>query len=88
MLTRQVLYHLSHAASPFSSGDFGDRVLLFSWGSLSYMTLLFIFPDVTGMTGMYHCAQLFLLRWGRSHNLFLPRLASNHNPPYLSLSNS
>jgi hypothetical protein len=31
MFDRQVLYHLSHAFSPFCSGYFGDRVLLFAW---------------------------------------------------------
>jgi hypothetical protein len=38
------------------SGYFGDRVLLF--------------PAVTGMTGVYHHTQLFLLRWDLTNFFF------------------
>jgi hypothetical protein len=36
MLARQVLHHLSHSTSPFSSGYFRDMVLIFAWANLGH----------------------------------------------------
>jgi hypothetical protein len=38
-----------------------------------------------GITGIYHCAQITEMRVSLT---FLPRLASNHDPPYLHFSSS
>jgi hypothetical protein len=35
-LARQVLYHLSHSASPFCVGYFWGRVSLYTWAGLQY----------------------------------------------------
>jgi hypothetical protein len=49
--------HLNHTPSPFCSGYFRDRVLLFAQASLNPDSH-FMFPTVAGMTGMYYHAQL------------------------------
>jgi hypothetical protein len=62
---------LSHVSSPFCSGYFGDRVLLFCTGQpglrCSYFTLL----TTAGMTGMHNQTQLFSIEMG-SHKCFCP----------------
>jgi hypothetical protein len=49
--------------------------------------LLFMLIQVTGMTGMHHHSQLFHWLWWTLAN-FLPRLASNPDPPDLHLLSS
>jgi hypothetical protein len=45
MIARQVLYHLSQSFSPFLSGYFGNRVLLFAQVSLDLnLPIFFLFP--------------------------------------------
>jgi hypothetical protein len=43
---RQVLYHLSHSSSPFCSGYFGDRVLLFAQTGLDCDPPILGFPQL------------------------------------------
>jgi hypothetical protein len=59
VVSKQVLYHLSQASSPFCFSYFGDRGLTFcpGWSGLqfSYFTL----PTVDGMTGVFYHTQVF-----------------------------
>jgi hypothetical protein len=71
MLATQMLYHLSHSSHPFCSDYLGDRVSLLPRLAL---ILLFIFPTIAVMTGIYQHTQLFLLRWGL-RKLFFPTRA-------------
>jgi hypothetical protein len=67
--TRQSLYCLSYASSPFCSGYFGDRLLLFypgQPGQQSYFKL----PIVTGITGVHHHTQFFSPSGWESGKLF------------------
>jgi hypothetical protein len=68
-LSRQVLYHLSHASSPFFSGYFGDMVSHFSSRPAWTMILLFKLPTVIGTTRVCHYTQLLSIEMG-SHKLF------------------
>jgi hypothetical protein len=59
VLSRQVLYCLSHTSNSFCSVYLGDRILLFfqpAWTTI----LLLTFPAIIGMTGMHHHAQSFV----------------------------
>jgi hypothetical protein len=82
VLSRQVLYHLSHAPIPFCFSYFSDRVLSFCMASLglqsSYLCLL---PRKHHRHAPPHLA--CLLRWGLA-NLF-PKLALNLDFPNLHL---
>jgi hypothetical protein len=83
-IARQALFHLSQTSSPFYSGYFRDKVSLFARASLDHSPSTSRLPTVTGMTGVHHCTQL-LVEIGWSHELLLPRLALNCDPPDLSL---
>jgi hypothetical protein len=58
VLARQLLYCLGHISSPFCSGCFGDRVVLFGWPAWTTI-FLFRLPAVAGMTGAQNHAQFF-----------------------------
>jgi hypothetical protein len=81
-LMRQEVYHLSHASSPFHSGYFWGKILLFAMAGLAMIVLFTCFLTIAKMT----LHPIFLLRWG-SCKLF-PMLASKHDPPNLSLWSS
>jgi hypothetical protein len=50
--------------------------------------LLFMLPVVAGMTGMCHHTQIFSVEMGGGLMNFFARLASNYDPPNLSLPSS
>jgi hypothetical protein len=54
--------------------ELGSHV--FTWTCLDSDPLTYV-SHIAGMTGAWHHARLFLLRWGF---LFLPKLALNHDP--------
>jgi hypothetical protein len=60
VLAGQVLYHLSHASSPFCSGYFGDRISLFYPGQPGPQSSYFIVPAIAGMTGASHHSHLLV----------------------------
>jgi hypothetical protein len=68
MVARQALYHLNHTSSPFCSGYFGARVLLFAQASLDYNPPILCFLLYLGWQV---CATIisYWLRW-RSRELF------------------
>jgi hypothetical protein len=63
-LARQALSHLNHACSPFCSGYFEDRVLLFCPGWPGLPSSYFSLSAVAGITDVCHHAHLFLLNGG------------------------
>jgi hypothetical protein len=63
---------------------FGDRAWLFAQANLDWDLPIFRLPIIAAMTGVCHCAQVFLLRCG-SCELFFARLSWNCNPFDLSL---
>jgi hypothetical protein len=81
MLTRQVLYHLNHAANTFCFSYFWNKILLLcpNWSGLLSL--------VAGMTGMCHHALLFA-GWDRVLQTFWCGLTLNHDPPILCLLKS
>jgi hypothetical protein len=55
-VSRQALYHLSHALSPFCFYYFSDSILL--WADVSLRSpSSYICPRIAGITSMSHCAQ-------------------------------
>jgi hypothetical protein len=91
ILAWQVLYHLRHASNPFCSSYFGDRVSLFVQLKTFFPRLVWNWdPDLSlpCSLGWQACATLpsCWLRWNLLN--FLPRLASNHESPSLSLPSS
>jgi hypothetical protein len=42
VLARQALFCLSHTSSPFCSGQFGNRVLLFAWAVLNHISPIYV----------------------------------------------
>jgi hypothetical protein len=83
MLARQVLYHLSHFASPFCIGYLWDKVLLFALASLYHDPHLC--PLIAGWqacaTTPRHCLRCDITK-------FLPGLTLNHNPLSLHFPSS
>jgi hypothetical protein len=66
LFASQVLYHLSHASSPFCSGYFGDRVLLSVQIGLDRDPQILHFLATTGLIGAGH--QLFLIEIGLTNS--------------------
>jgi hypothetical protein len=84
-LNLQLCIHLNHTTSPFCSGYFGDRVSLFFFAQARLNQFYLRLPAAAGLTGVplaHSCG----LRWGLSNSL--PGLASNCDPPDLSLPRS
>jgi hypothetical protein len=87
-LSQQVLCCLSHTSSPFYCGYFIDWVFLFFFFFLPRPSLgnspILCFPNIIGMTGACHHAQLFSFEMG-SHELFawadLQSQSSQSQPP-------
>jgi hypothetical protein len=48
---------MSHSASPFRFGGFGDRVLLYAWASLDCSPSIYA-SHIAGMTGACHCHEV------------------------------
>jgi hypothetical protein len=81
ILSRQMLYHLSHIPSPCCFSCFSDQVLSFLQGPAMDHD-----PPILGLLCSRGCSYVplclaCLLKWGLAN--FLPRLASN-NIPHLS----
>jgi hypothetical protein len=55
-----VLYHLSHASSPFDFSYFSNKVLCLSSDGLNGNPPIYA-SHAAGMTGMNHCAKLLLV---------------------------
>jgi hypothetical protein len=83
-LARQVLYHLSHAASPFCFFYFW--VSPFMPGQVWMAVLLFMLPTITGMTGVHQHAHLLLVKVGSCK--LLPGMNLNCNTAILLISPS
>jgi hypothetical protein len=81
------LQDLSHVFSPFCSGYFGERVLLFAQVILGCDPHISRLPDVGGMAGTCSQAQLFSAEMGVSQ-IFWPLLALNPDPADLSFPSS
>jgi hypothetical protein len=82
MLARQAFYPLSHAYSPFCSGYFGDRVLLFAQASLDCDPPILA---VAEMTGAYHIMPSFFSGETEYRKIFVraspERRSSGSKPP-------
>jgi hypothetical protein len=81
-----VLYHLSHTSSLFCPGYFGTRISLFAQASLDQDPPVLAALHSWGDRRVPPCSAFFC--WGRGLKNFLPSLASNHDPPGLSLQSS
>jgi hypothetical protein len=84
-LTRQILYHLSHAPSPFCFSYFSDRGLLLLPGAVLDCDPSTYTSWVAGMTGVHQYTWLVCQDGGLAN--FLPRLAWNQDPPNHCLPN-
>jgi hypothetical protein len=85
VFARQVLNHLSQDPSPFYSGYFGDRVLLFAQAILDHDPRILSFLLLLEISDICYHTQLFPLRWGCTSLFLLPELAWSPNPPDLRL---
>jgi hypothetical protein len=84
VLARQLLCHLSHHPHPFISGYLLDRVLPYTWTGLDHNPPTSVSPS-TGITGMYHHAQL-VVEMGCCE--LFAGLGSNHGLPNSHLPSS
>jgi hypothetical protein len=80
-LASQVLYHLSHMSSLFFSGHFWDSISLFVQTTLDCNAPILCFYCLEQQAP---ATMLSLFHWDGVFQIFLPGLASNHDPPDLS----
>jgi hypothetical protein len=80
-LARQGLYCLSHTSSPFYSGYFGDKVLLFVLPGMDHdHTILHFLPHLRWQVCITKFS--YWLRWGIVNSLL--GLSCDCDPPHLS----
>jgi hypothetical protein len=84
-LPGQVLYHLSHASSPFCFSYFSCSVSHLCLGWSGPWSFFFFLPCSWDYRCVSSCAA-YLLRWALAN--FLPVLPSNFDPPGLCLPSS